>query len=162
MSSVSIGDRVELHSLEQAQELNQKIGRVIARCACRLIVQMEADGGWRTVKVREAKVAKVQFLDTAIVDWNAQHKEQFFIRWAREIAKNDPVFFEQTRSMCQFGNSVYTYLLWKLASNLQELKGVRAAGWAWREAPLRKVRCGVVWSDGSHEQVTPLVSTHAG
>ena len=166
-----IGDRVVLHSLRINTELNQKFGRIQAEDAKKIVVQMEAEGGFRTICIKKEKVTKV----LKLMKWGDTDPAHFFKLWDNEIQKMDPswrTFIRDLRGCASssggsqpthvFSENVYGYLFAKVRHVVNTKKKIGQVGWAFHQAEPSDYVCGAVWACGSHEQSAPLVAPRAG
>ena len=171
-TTAKIGDRVVLHSLRNNPELNQKFGRIAAEDAEKVVVDMEAGGAFRTIRIKKEKVTKAQL---PLMNWGDSDPAHFFNTWENQIQKMDPgwrTFIRDLRGCASnsggahpadvFPNNVYRYLFAKICHVVNTKKKIGEVGWAFRHAEPSDYLCGVVWADGSPEQSAPLVAPRAG
>ena len=92
------------------------------------------------------------------MDWGAdgRTRRHFFEQWEKEIRKMDETFFRQS------GYNIYKYLMEKLSHVLNTKRSIGMSGWAFAQARATEYVAGVVWADGSHAQLSPLIQPRAG
>ena len=92
------------------------------------------------------------------MEWRSlTHQEQFLANWQREIRANgDGTWLDRAQG------DVYRYLIIRLSYRLSRYRRNRQAAWAFRGTPLHLIRCGCIFSQGGHEQESPLMPNEPG
>ena len=116
---------------------------------------ISAAGGLRAIRINKEKVSK---LETRPMDWGAdgRSRRHFFKQWEKTIQEMDGAVFRQS------GYNIYKYLMEKLSHVLNTKRSIGMSGWAFAQARATDYVAGVVWADGSHAQLSPLIQPRAG